>query len=77
MKPDALRNLVPFLEFKNVKNTYGGVLLLAKLQAKAYNFTKSNTPPSVFSLFFNCKNSTKSRNASYYVQLNPHGHERK
>ena len=45
MKPDALRNLVPFVEFKNVKNTHGGVLLLAKLQAKIYNFTKSNTPP--------------------------------
>ena len=51
MKPDALRNLVPFVEFKNLKNTYGGVLLLAKLQAKAYNFTKRNTPPSVFSFF--------------------------
>ena len=45
MKPDTLRNLVPFVEFKNVKNTHGGVLLLAKLQAKVYNFTKSNTPP--------------------------------
>ena len=31
---------------KNVKNTYGGVLLLLKLQAK------SNIPPWVFSTFF-------------------------
>ena len=30
---------------KNVKNTHGGVLLLGKLQRKACNFTKSNTPP--------------------------------
>ena len=30
---------------KNVKNTHGGALFLVKLQAKAYNFTKSNTPP--------------------------------
>ena len=40
---------------KNVKNTNGGVLLLAK----------SNTPPWVFSRFLNCKNGTKSRNASH------------
>ena len=30
---------------KNVKNTHEGVLLLVKLQAEAYNFTKINTPP--------------------------------
>ena len=29
---DALRDLVPFVQFK--KNTHGGVLLLVKLQAK-------------------------------------------
>ena len=29
----ALRDLVPFVQFKNVKNTHGGVLLLVKLQA--------------------------------------------
>ena len=28
---DALRNLVRFVQFKNVKNIHGGVLLLAKL----------------------------------------------
>ena len=33
---DALRDLVPFVQFKNrAKNTYGGVLLLVKLQAKS------------------------------------------
>ena len=32
---------------KNVKNTHGGVLLLVKSQALAFNFTKSNTPPWV------------------------------
>ena len=42
---------------KNVKNTHGGVLLLV-------NFTKSNTPPWVFSGFLNCKNGNKSRKAS-------------
>ena len=29
----ALRDLVPFVQFKNAKNTHGGVLLLVKLQA--------------------------------------------
>ena len=34
--------------WKNVKNTYGKVLLLAE----AWNFTKSNTPSWVFFMFF-------------------------
>ena len=49
---DALRDLIPFVQSKNVKNTHGGVILLIKLQASAYNFTKSNTPPWVFFTFF-------------------------
>ena len=32
---------------KNAKIIDGGVLLLVKLQSKACNFTKSNTPPWV------------------------------
>ena len=32
---EALHDSVPFAQFKNVKNTHGGVILLAKLQAKA------------------------------------------
>ena len=51
--------------FKNVKNTHEGVLHLVKLQAKACNFTKSNTPSWVFFTFLNYTNGTKSRNASY------------
>ena len=39
---DVLRNVVPFVQLKNVKNTHGGVLLLV---------TKSNTPPSGFFTF--------------------------
>ena len=34
----ALRDFVPFVQFKNVKNTYGGLLLL-KLQTLPCNFT--------------------------------------
>ena len=37
---------------KYVKNNLGGVLLLVKLRASACNFTKSNTPPWVFFMFF-------------------------
>ena len=53
------------VQFKNVKNIHGGVLLLVKLQAKFCNFTKSNTPPWMFSRFLNCTNGTKSCNASH------------
>ena len=42
---DALRDLIPFVQFKKRENTHGGVLLLVKVQASACNFTKSNTPP--------------------------------
>ena len=37
---------------KNAKDSHGGVLLLVKLQAKACNFTKSNTPQWGFITFF-------------------------
>ena len=49
---DALGDLVPFVQFKNVKNTHGGVLILVKLQAEACNFTKINIPPWVFFTIF-------------------------
>ena len=29
---DALRDLIPFVQFKKLKNNHGGVLLLLKLQ---------------------------------------------
>ena len=47
------------LDMKNMKNTHGGVLLLA------CNFTKSNTPPWVFFTFFKLYNGTKLSNASH------------
>ena len=36
---------------KNLKNTHGGVIPLVKLQAKACNYSKSNTLPCVFFTF--------------------------
>ena len=41
IKCDALRDLVPFVQFKNVKNTHGGVLILVKLQASAWLGTEN------------------------------------
>ena len=37
---------------KNVENIHGRVLHLVKLQALAFNFTKSITPPWVFFTIF-------------------------
>ena len=47
---DALHDLAPFAQFKNVKDTHGGVLLL-KVHPEACNFTESNTPSWVFFTF--------------------------
>ena len=42
---DSLRDMLPIAQFKNVKNTHAGMLLLVK-------FTKSSTPRCVFFTFF-------------------------
>ena len=34
---DALRDLISFVQFKNMKNIHGGVSLLVKLQAEAWS----------------------------------------
>ena len=52
---------------KNVKNTHGGVLILIKLQAKACNFTKINTPPRAFFTFFKLYKRYQTRNASHMI----------
>ena len=49
----ALRDLVLFAQFKKrEKKNHEVVLILVKLQASAYNFTKINTPPWFFFTFF-------------------------
>ena len=50
---NALRDLLLFLQLKNVQSTH--------------TFTKSNTPPFVFSFLKNCINATMSRNASRMI----------
>ena len=56
--------LYDLCNLKNVKNAHAGVFLLVKLQASAYNFTKTNFPPQVFFTFLKCTNVTKSRKGS-------------
>ena len=55
---DVLRDLVPFLQFKNMKNTRGGVLPATLLKATLLH--------ECFSRFLNSTNGTKSRYASQY-----------
>ena len=50
---------------KNVKNTYGRVLLLVKLQAERATLLKVSLIHGCFSRFLNCTHGTKSRNASH------------
>ena len=50
---DALGDLVPFVQFKNVKNTQNGVIVTLLHEC--------------FSRFLNCTNGTKSRNASHMM----------
>ena len=62
---DALRDLVPFVQFKkNVKNTHGRVLILAKLQA-----SKINTPPWVLFTFFKLYKWYQIAQRTTYYQL--------
>ena len=62
---NALHKLVPFVQFKNVKNTDGGGLLSVKLQASNCNFLKVTLLHWCFSRFLNCANDTKSVKASH------------
>ena len=54
--------------FKNVKYTHGGTLLLVKLQAEGCNFTKINFRPWVFFYVFKASHiSNKKKFASIKV----------
>ena len=62
--------------FKNVKNTRGGVLLLVKLQASVYDFNKSNTSPWVFFTFVKLyKWCQMVQSVSYFVSPNSYSDE--
>ena len=58
-----------FHNLKNVKNTNGRVLRLAKLQNSAYNFINSNTYQWVFLRFLICVNGSKLYKASHIETL--------
>ena len=55
---DALRDLVPSVQFKKRENTHGGVLRLVKV----------TTPPGVFFTFLICTNVNKSHKASHIMK---------
>ena len=58
--------------FKNLKNTFlGAVLLLVKVQASGYNFTINRFPHGYFLRFLNCSNGTKLCRASHMFKVNP------
>ena len=61
--------LYQLYNLKNVKNTHGEVLFLVKLQVLACNFTKSDTPPSVFFTFFKQYKWYKITQRITYFQL--------
>ena len=48
---DALRDLVPLVQFKNREKHPWSSVTLSKGAAEACTFTKSNTPPRVFFTF--------------------------
>ena len=52
---DELRNLAPFVQFKNIKNTHGRVLTLLKVTLLH----------GCFSRFVNCTNDIKSFKTSH------------
>ena len=56
---------------KIVKNTHGGVFLLVKLQTEACIFTKSNTPPWVFFMFFKLYNWYQIAQSTTYIYRIP------
>ena len=66
---DALCDLVPIVQTKNVKNTHEEVLLLIKLQASDCNLTKNNTSSWVFFTFFKlCKWYQIAQSLTYSLQ---------
>ena len=55
--------------FKNVKNTQGGVILLVKLEAQPATLLKVTLFDGYFSRFLNCTNGTKSRKTSHIYNI--------
>ena len=66
---DALHDLVPFIQLKNVKNTHGGVLLLVKFQLKPVALLKETLFRRYFSRFLNSTNGTKLSKTSHILEL--------
>ena len=63
-KCGALRDLVPFVQFKKREKHPWRSVTFSKVVGFSLHFTKINTPPWVFFTFFELYKGTKSRNAS-------------
>ena len=63
---DALRNLVPFVQFKKREKTHGGVHAALVHATKPATLLKLALLHRCFSRFLNRTNSTKSLNASHF-----------
>ena len=61
----AIRYLRHLHNLKNVKNTHRVVILLVKLMASVFPFTKRIAHSWVFSRFLNSKNETKLSHISF------------
>ena len=62
---DALRDLLPFVQIKNMRNTHGGVLLLVSCRLQSSTLLKVTLLHGCFSCFLNCTSGTKLHNTSH------------
>ena len=75
MTCDALRDLLPFVQFKKREMHPWMSFTFSKVTG-FYNFTQTNTPSWVFYTFLNCTNGSKSLKASH-IYLNWNSHKKK
>ena len=67
---DALRDFVPFAQFKKCENTHAGVLLLVSFRPNPATFLKVTLLHGCFSRFLSFTNGTKSRKQSVSFVFN-------
>ena len=68
-KTCALRDLVPFVQFKKREKHRRRSVTFSKLWAESSDFAKSKLVHECFSRFLNCKNGTKLHKASHILKV--------
>ena len=66
---DALRDLVPFVQFKNREKYLWSSVNFSKVAGQPATLRKLTLLHGCFSRFLNCTNGTKSRNALHLQNL--------